>query len=230
MIKPFSDLSLPVLPFDMIKAGDFHLKDAYFEKTKLKLGTLKRLKDLEEDFYFFSLALPYIYGRFQDHFFVEYCNTIKEKIDVYYYAFKSQVWDGLTTPDGDADWNFCLFALEKPYWPSFLDYICSLTFIDQTKGNCWRFGFQQFQLRDPLEEDRAILGTTTITAGAFGIYSNRHRLAFYHKQPFRPKAAKYNAKEEDVLYAKWVFDNYKPIYNKEKFIFERDNPGQEYLA
>lgn len=190
-------------------------------KYHFTVGPAESLAAFQEEWAFFTPAVMYLRGGFEDAYLIDYMYELQEEVRFCFHKFDRPLFDGLFTPTGDADWNYVLWALRREYWDGFVDFVCSISVADVDAKHVWRYGLQEVDVVDPV----ALSGRAVITAppllrvGAFGIYGSRNRLYFRRSpSPFgAPRLASSQPHHEDVVFAKAYFEGRNPISAKERY-------------
>lgn len=153
----------------------------YIDKTPLKFGERTNyLFPFCERYAFFSPAILYLWGRFTDAVLIDFLETIQRRVEFYHYKFNLPLFQNLNAYNGDPSWNHVLWAVEKEFWPQFIDHLCAAVLTDSIQGHVYRIGYQEFQIVDPLCLDRSMILSASlplVTIGAFGVVCDKFSAA-----------------------------------------------------
>lgn len=150
-------------------------------KPPLNLRGVRSLASMRQDFAFFTPAVLYLSGVFSDAPLIDFVQESRNDVNFHHYRFETKIFEGLRASDGDLAWNYVLWAIRRPFWQSFQDFMCSLTFSRPQQRMVFGVGLQDFQVLDPLTLDlKRIISNEVpqVAVSAFGLNSNRFRLAF----------------------------------------------------
>jgi hypothetical protein len=164
----------------------------FIAKYPLRLGAAKRLKELQSEYAFFTLAPAYLLARMNDSPFADLSAALGCEIRIYYHLFAQPIFAGLEASDGSSDWNRCLFAVNHS-WDEIRDCLVSLTWVGD--GDVFRIGAQRIAVVDPLNTDfgACLDSSTYVPVTTFGVDSTRYRAAFSprHRIWDRPTLCRY---------------------------------------
>src|SRR4051812_19370615 len=124
-----------------------------FEKHWMEFGAAGSLAPFVVQYQFFTPALLYVYGRFNDRPIFDFAAQYAGSFRVYHRLFDHEIFRGMETPDGDPAWNRALWAIERSAWPAFEQWMLSITFSDAATRTVIRVGSQDVSAADPLFVD-----------------------------------------------------------------------------
>lgn len=156
-------------------------ENGFIDKYELKTGAARSLAELLGDWAFFTPAALYLHGRFRDAPLADFIYMVAPDCRFYYKKFRHQIFRGLETRNGDPDWNFVLWAVERRHMEQFAAWMVSLTLTYADDKSVAGVGEQQFQIVDPLAAERAAMwhpGVGTIPVTTFGLNGSRFKAGF----------------------------------------------------
>ncbi len=118
----------------------------------MEFGSVDRLSRFTQ-YKFFSIALPYLFGRFTDRPLGEFLVEYGKPCHFMHHRFRRPLFRGMATPAGNGDWNRVLWAIELEAWPHFENFFLSLAINDAGAGRVYRYGSQDIRIADPLWAD-----------------------------------------------------------------------------
>lgn len=166
--------------------------DRYGRINKVRLphrgNPLLQLRGLQ----LFTPAALYLHGGWTDQL---WCDYMAAQGDVVFYhdRFGSKIFSGLEL-GSDSDWNYVLWAVERRYWESLVNFCCSIVTVGQRLGPWRGVGLQYLRVLDPLN---LVNPTQTMTVGAFGVRGPNRCLAF--TQALFPRLQLFDAVSKDLL-------------------------------
>ncbi len=160
-----------------------NITDAHgvIQKYPLVLGEARALRSLTSDYVFFTPAILYLSGLFSDAVLIDFMQGVGTEVRFYHHKFQAPIFRGLLTPDGDEDWNYVLWAIRKPFWKAFQDFLCSVTITKPDRRLLVGIGYQELKVLDPLTVDKHRIVTaesSVLGVGAFGLNGNKYIFAF----------------------------------------------------
>ena len=141
---------------------------------------VKALGPFQERFAFFTVAPLYLWGRLHDRVLADFVAHQGGAVDFFHKKFDRPIFSGLLAPNGDADWNHVLWAVERPHWQPLIQHLCTAVLTDAARNLVYRYGLQELEILDPLHVDRGILSAVppVLPIGAFGVLSNYFTAGF----------------------------------------------------
>ena len=179
-------------------------------KYRMGLERLRRLSDVTDRYCFFTPALLYLYGRFNDQPLVDFLADYKKPVHLMHALFDHPIFGGLETPDGNADWNRALWAIAREALPAFEAYILSVTMHDTPHHLVFRIGAQDLWLPDPLAVDRRGILERPLCITVFGVDSNARVIAFDPSGKGLPVLRSWPPQPRTVQFAKLMFAGNNP--------------------
>jgi len=159
--------------------------NGFIQKRELKVGQVKNLQGFSSEFVFFTPAILYLYGGFRDSPFADLMYMTGTDIPLYYRKFAKPIFVGLEAPsNGNADWNYVLWAVHVEHWKAVSDWLVSITLSYSDHGEVAGVGEQLLTIVDPLAEERVLLyhdRLPRMSVYAFGLNGSKFRA--YFKQP-----------------------------------------------
>ena len=125
----------------------------FVEKYQADFGTAKNLQKIQQEWRFFTPALLYLFGRFKDEPIARFYDEVKQEIPIAFYRFNRAIFEGMTTPLGDTDWNHVLWAVPVQWWDVFEQYLITLVMVDREGQSTYGVGAQDIEIFDPLFAD-----------------------------------------------------------------------------
>jgi len=157
--------------------------NGFINKHELRLGNAESLLALSAEYTFFTPAILYLYGRFRDAPLFDFVHMVQPAAKFYYKKFSKPIFKGLEArSDGNADWNFVLWAIQKEYWSDFSAWMVSLTLTYQDSQDVAGIGEQHLEIIDPLAHDKMFILQNTLPClpiSAFGINSNVSQIGLF---------------------------------------------------
>jgi hypothetical protein len=169
---------------------------------------VKALAPFAERFAFFTPAIPYLWGRFADALLFHFLELQGCRVDFFHTKFDRPLFQGMTAPDGDADWNYVLWAVERQHWQAFEDYVLAAVVADTPRKTVVRYGSQDLMLVDPLAASRQIVVTTAFLCPVtvFGVRSNKATVAVKEVPGTLPQVVWHAPDKQCILYAGAIFE------------------------
>ena len=149
-------------------------------KHELKLGNAKSLKDLLPDYALFTPAILYLHGGFTDAPLADLVHAVPG-LKFYYKKFTYPMFQGLDAVNGNRDWNFALWLIERPLWKAVEDWMISITLAYSEDGEVAGIGLQPLNVIDALAVHHdAGLWTSPLDVPvmAFGLNGSKVKLGF----------------------------------------------------
>jgi hypothetical protein len=132
-------------------------------KYQMRFGNADRLSQFEE-YQFFTPALLYIYGRFNDRPLLDFMQETKQEVRLMHRLFNQPIFRGFHTPDGNTDWCRALWAVERTIWDAFENFMLSVVMSEASAGCVYGAGSQDVQIVDPLAIDRSVIISVPVPA------------------------------------------------------------------
>jgi len=165
------------LPFEPgLRAGPHGFPAERARVHELRLTAATTLRDLKEQYAFYTPAMMYIFVRLMGReplwdFMEEY----GKEVTPISMKFKKPIFDGLAVGP-DRTWNYVLYGMEHDDFNEFRKWMGTLTFVDRDKDIVHRIRYQDFEIADPLFLERVVvlpLQMPTIPVTAFALDSNK---------------------------------------------------------
>lgn len=186
-------------------------------KYELKTGAAG-LTDLTGEYTFFTPAILYVHGNFQDGPLIDFMYDLNVEVKFYYKQFRKPLFRGLEArTNGDPAWNFALWAVRSEYFQALNDFLVSVTLTYRDDHTVAGVGEQLVSIPDPLRVDRTVLYDPAIPhvpVTVFGINGSRYRAALETSdRPFAaPPTLRFYAPDEAmVTFAKALYCGVNPI-------------------
>lgn len=155
--------------------------NGFIPKTPLPVASAASLGQLLNEYAFFTPAMLYLYTNFRDDPLIDFEYSMGEPVRFYYHKFQRVIFRGLEArSNGNPDWNYVLWAVERPFWPALSDFLVSVVLTDADEQSVYGVGEQTFAMLDPLAAERTIIysnGLPVIPVTAFGVNGNHCRVA-----------------------------------------------------
>lgn len=116
----------------------------------LKLGKVTRLIDMLSDMVFYTPALLHLTVPLTYDPFAQFCAEYGQDVQRYTLRFDKPMFTGLTHPSGDTSWNYVLFAIDKPHWEAYSQWLGTCVFKDSGLNRIMRVRLQEGVIADPL--------------------------------------------------------------------------------
>ena len=192
------------------------------KKTRLNLSKYSSLAPLAQEYTFFTPALLYLHGAFLESMWLDYMYELGEPVNFYHYKFEKPLFEGLHTPDGDRDWNHVLWLMEKPFYPSLEDFVCSLSIAHRERRQFRRYGVQRLTLFDPCTVDRRgmyLAAAPTVEVNVFGVTDVRGQACLQAGLDLQlpPRLVFLPADPSLVAFAGGYFQDQNPFRTRETF-------------
>ncbi len=151
--------------------------DGFIKKYPLRLGNAKSLLEMSDEYTFFTPAILYLHGRFRDAPLADFTYMLAPDCKFYFHRFAKPIFRGLVAlSNGNADWNYVLWAVPKQHWDALAAWLVSVTLTYEDEKMVAGIGEQELRIVDPLAVDKNVIwhnGIPTMTVYAFGINSSR---------------------------------------------------------
>lgn len=203
----------PLYVQDQVTSYSLDRASHFIPKRPLQFGTgVKAVSPFQERYAFFTIAIPYVWGVFRDVILADFQAQAKRPVEFFFTKFPRPLFAGLETPNGNSDWNYVLWAMERECWPAFINHLCGAVSTDTPHRRVYRYGYQELEIVDPLGDAGLLLPTTpSLKIGAFGVRSNLYVAAFAPRPPLAlPRLMFYRADPECKLYAQALFVDEDP--------------------
>ena len=202
----------------LVDGKDEHerLRQGHFlPKRLLTFGDrVKQLSPYGDRFAFFTPAVLYLWGRFPDQILFHFLEHQGCRVDFFHMKFARPLFQGLTAPNGDADWNHVLWAIERPHWQAFEDHVLAAVLTDTPRGLVIRYGAQDLAITDPVANDQSLLISGEIPLcpiTAFGVRSNLCQISLVSRAPgLVPDVVWHGSDAQCNLYASVMFQQRAP--------------------
>jgi len=162
-------------------------ENGFIQKYEFNVGQARNLIGFESEFVFFTPAILYLHGGFRDAPFADLMYMSGTEIKLHYRNFAKPIFTGLEAHNGNPDWNYVLWAVQKEHWKTLSDWLVSITLSYSRLGEVAGIGEQSLDITDPLAEERILvyhgqLRRTSVYA--FGL--NGSKFKAYFKQSTEP--------------------------------------------
>jgi hypothetical protein len=151
-------------------------------KYELRTGVADSLHSMLDDYAFFCPAPLYLRGFFRDSVLVDLMHERRTNIPLFWKKFNRPVFKGLTTPDGDVDWNYVLWAVRAEHMQMVRDFLVSVSLFCREDGTYVGYAEQEFTIPDPLYLDTRLVVSADkvplLPVVCFGVNSSTARHAF----------------------------------------------------
>lgn len=145
------------------------------ELFKLKLGSARRLSDLESEWAFYTPALLYLTFVDAPDLWAEFIKTrLGPEPKMTSTRFDKQIFEGLSVY-GDDEWNYVLFAVEREHVLAWSQFIGGSAIMSPDKG-VWKLGWQTIAVPDPLASQPRPM----VRVGAITVRDNSQAREFRH--------------------------------------------------
>jgi hypothetical protein len=176
----------------------------------LRVGQAESLKAMTGEYAFFTPALLYLSGLFDERALIDFVHGLGGAPVFYQHRFLSPVFRGLQHPHVGDGWNYTLWGLHRHYWSFFADFMCAVTFSYREKQTVVGIGLQELVIVDPLALDKKRILTADLPRlliASLGLNSNRFTYALQAGDPLRfvPCAQKWEASQDMQAYADALF-------------------------
>lgn len=172
-------------------------------KFEMRFGQSERLGDFIGRYQFFSPALLYLYGRFTDEPFIQYMAEKNGNLKLMYRKFRHSLFRDMDTPDGDPDWNYVLWAVERDHWPDLERFLVSVMFFDHHDRWMMKVGSMDVSIIDPLGADRNLghPSVESVPIVILGVDGNRQCVAVEPREGnfFRPPCVKFHPPQKKTV-------------------------------
>jgi len=172
----------PLVPEDegIVSKGEAADSFGRVPKYEFRTGRAATLGEMTGEFAFFTPAVLYLAGGFTDAPLADFCRD-NPGVRFFHKKFDRPIFSGLSTPDGDRDWDSVLWAVRAAFARPLVDFLVSLTLLDDQARSVWGVGLQTLSVVDPLAADNALLYSRLLpplTVKAFGVNGSRFRAGF----------------------------------------------------
>lgn len=212
-----TDGKLPVKE-EFADRGAAAAPSATVPKSRLRCGAAGALADLAEEYVFFSPALLYAYGRFDDAHLAQVMWELGEDVPVFWYKGRRPVLGMPPAPDGSSDWAHAVFAVRPRHWGPVRDHVLGLTVVDRDEGLVLRYGEQRFAVLDPLAADLSVVvrpDSPLLGLSVFGLRGNKGTLAFEPPADPRvgtPRLIRLRPSRDDLAFADALLAWHNPFH------------------
>lgn len=184
-------------------------------KHRMTFGRAEQLSQFEH-FRFFSPAIPYLYGRFNDEPLADFIQETGEEIQYLWHRFDRPLFRGMQTPDGDKAWNHVLWGIEARHWKAFENFMLSVVFMDTPAQRLYSIGVQDVRIVDPLWMQSIRPGGLPpfLPLAVFGVDSNVKQIGVTpHENPivFGPQVSFHEPTEKMIRFAAAAFSGDNPM-------------------
>jgi hypothetical protein len=147
------------------------------DRRQLKISQAATLKDVSDEYAWFSLGLLYKYVRLMGR--DPWGDFVDEmgRQDTYQLTLKftRAVFDGMEVGP-DPDWNHVLWAMPRDEWDEYREWMGRLSFVDRDMNTVTRLRTQDINIMDPIYVDRCAvlpLDIPTVPVTVFALDTNQ---------------------------------------------------------
>lgn len=170
-----TDMDTPEFPTDGTNFG-YSISEDQVGKTEMRFPSRARtVWQFTDRYAFFSIAIPYLRGRFTERILVDLIETTGQPVHFLHAKFDKPIFIGLDLPNGDKDWNHVLWAVEHAFWGPLVDQMCAATVKDRSRKFLATYPMQELTIIDPLFADKAVIYPAELPVlkiGCFGLKTN----------------------------------------------------------
>lgn len=193
----------------------------FIKKYPLPVGQAKTFQSFEKDYAFFTPAILYLHGNFNDTPLLDLCCLTGTNIKFYFYKSNVRIFQRLEAKsNGNADWNFVLWAVAREHWKAVSDFLVSITLSYSESREVAGIGEQNFQILDPLAVSYAKLVNGNIplmSIAAFGLNTNNFRAYFTTDANFSPPTLTFGQPVTDMqVFADALYNGANPVNAKNR--------------
>lgn len=124
-------------------------EDAHVPAEQLKLGRAASLRELEQDFVFYSLAIPEGFCPLPEHPHVTLQREHFPDFTPYMLSFDRAIFSGFGPHH-----NRTLYAIDKTRWETLANLLRGITLVDRPRRLMMQLRLKEIQVLDPLEWQR----------------------------------------------------------------------------
>lgn len=169
----------PLKPGLTVTKGVFLSDRETVRKEPLPVAGRQTLHQLTPEFIFFTPAVLYLIQAMQgDLPWADFNREFNVDATFYHHRFRSAIFTGLDTRDGDKDWNHVLWAVRPHIWAVLAGYATTLTFMHAQPGLFDLTILQAVKIKDALAWDCGNQDTPPLTCIAFTVTGSRQTCAF----------------------------------------------------
>lgn len=157
-------------------------------KIRLNIGAdVERLGQFEDRFVFFTPALLYLYGGFNDKFLSAFRAEQNREIPFYFTSFDRPLFRGLrNTLSGWGGWNHILWAIDREWFNKF-DHHLLTQLVQPAPGTVCRYVRVDYAIKDPVYRDRATIDPMlwpSIDIPVYGVVYSKRSFLLSEAEPF----------------------------------------------
>jgi hypothetical protein len=178
------------------------------EKFEMNFGAATSLAPFTARYKFFSPALLYLFGRFNDGPLVDFAAEDKPKYLYLYRKFDTKIFSGMDC-GYDPSWNYVLWGMPLDYWPAFESFMLSLALYDPAEQNVYRVGAQDVHIFDPIAKAGTQIAGLEIVV--FGINGSRGCVALANDGIGLPTVRRYPTQADTRAFASALFSADDPV-------------------
>lgn len=191
-------------------------ENGFLRKYPLRLGRAKTLAELVDEYAFFTPAVLYLHGGFRDSPLADLCLVTGIDVRFYYHKFSRPVFTGLEAPsNGNPDWNFVLWAVQRDHWRLTADWLVSLTLSYAESCEAAGIGEQELVVADPLAAERVVVhrgDRPLVDVGAFGLNGSRFRAYLKPAPDLSPPRLTFDRPDETMrTFADALYGGFNPV-------------------
>lgn len=193
-------------------------------KHELRVGEARSLADLQGEYVFFTPAVPYLLRVLDDGPLCDMMWELRTEVPFFYKKFTLPLFRRLDAPDGDADWNYALWALRHEHWDYFLDFYCSVAVRDHARHCLHRVAAQRVLIADPLAS-RSLTPFPPVEVTAFGLNGSSFIAAFeqWPDPRLRPPTLRFYPPDEGTrVFARALGAGLNPHDAEEQFTLKKE--------
>jgi hypothetical protein len=190
-------------------------------KRELRLGAAESLSVLTSEYVFFTPAILYLNQIVNDDPLLDFQLEYGRVVPFYWVKVPQPFFRGLTTRDGDKDWNHALWAIDRIHWPAFEEFYSAIVVFNEPRHLMYRIGVQYFDVADYLALRGLGDSRPTLPVTAFGIDGNKVRVAFeVTPDPWNhpPMVRRYPPADDIVVYANALKAGVNPHFARDAFL------------
>jgi len=195
---------------------DNKANDNRVEKSLINFGKLKDLREISKEWQFFTPALLYLFGRFSDEPIARYIDETGVELQLAHYKFNRAVFEGMKSPLGNSEWDHVLWAVPKPQWATFEQYLISIVLVNYKMKTTFGVGSQDLVIIDPLFLDQHTVlpaDVPRLPVVVLGVNGSHNCIAMdtaTENTMDRPKVKRYPPQDYAVAYANALFSGSNP--------------------
>lgn len=156
-----------------------------FDVRPYRLGLAAGIDELLGEYTFFTPALAYCHGFFQDVFWADLIRDAGRDVSLTRLRFSTRLFDGVTSKDG-TEWGNQLWAVAANDWPIVERHVSSIVLSNLGGLAGWYF-WQELRIPDPVRREKDPLWPGTVPVHAIVVSGPSSKAVFSTKSsPPRP--------------------------------------------